>query len=227
MLERSVDQAHHALRHGGEDRVVGDEQDRDAEAVVQVGHEVHDGPPVRAVEVARRLVGEDDRGVDYERACDGDALLLAARERGRMVLGAMTNLDEIQRLDDTPVDLALRDVVENEGHADVLLSGEKGEEIEGLEDVADPPAAELGGLLAAHLGDVTPFDEHRAARRRRQPGDQVEDRALPGAARPHEGPELAALDRERQVVDCFDGGVAGTEDLGDVPVLDHAVAVSP
>ena len=136
-------------------------------------------------------------------------------------------LTDLERLGDPRVDLALRHVVEHERHADVLLGGEEGQEIEGLQHVADAAAAELGGFLAAHLGDVVAFDQDGAAGRRREAGDQVQDGALAGAARAHERPEVAAFDREGEVVDGLDGGVAGAEDLGDVAVLDHAVPATP
>ena len=45
--------------------------------------------PVRRVEVAGRLVGQHDRRVVGERARDGDALLLAARELRRIVVRAI------------------------------------------------------------------------------------------------------------------------------------------
>ena len=49
--------------------------------------------PVRAVEVAGRLVGEDDLRARAERAGDGDALLLAARQLRREMIGAMRQAD--------------------------------------------------------------------------------------------------------------------------------------
>ena len=45
------------------------------------------------VEVAGRLVGEDQLGVADQGAGDGDALLLAARELARPVLGAVGDAD--------------------------------------------------------------------------------------------------------------------------------------
>ena len=46
-------------------------------------------PAVGAVEIAGRLVGQDDRRIVGQRAGDGDALLLAARELRRIVMAAV------------------------------------------------------------------------------------------------------------------------------------------
>ena len=55
---------------------------------MQHAEHVHHVGTVAAVEVARRLVGEDQRGIVDERARDRDALLLAARERVGVLLRA-------------------------------------------------------------------------------------------------------------------------------------------
>ena len=52
------------------------------------------------VEVAGRLVGEDQLGVADQGAGDGDALLLAARQLARPMLGAVGDADLVHhRLD--------------------------------------------------------------------------------------------------------------------------------
>src|SRR5687768_1023597 len=53
---------------------VGDEHDRDAALTIEALEDVHDFDARARVEIARRLVGEDDRGVGDERSRDGDAL---------------------------------------------------------------------------------------------------------------------------------------------------------
>jgi integrase/recombinase XerD len=70
-------------------------------------------------------------------------------------------------------------------------------------------------------GDVRPIDEYATAGRRREPRDQVEDRALARSARPHQCPEGSGRELEGDVVDGGDGGLSVTEGLGDVAELDH------
>src|SRR5262249_11202334 len=75
---------------GGELRDVGfvrHQDDGDAGAA-QLLEESHDLEAGARVEVAGRLVGQDDLGRGDERARDGDALLLAARELVGMAGGA-------------------------------------------------------------------------------------------------------------------------------------------
>ena len=67
-----------------------------------------------AVEVAGRLVADEERRVRNDRA-HGDSLLLAAGELGRAVLGAVTETDQLER--DPRVALALggRELVSSNG----------------------------------------------------------------------------------------------------------------
>ena len=67
-------------------RVVGDHHDRLPEVAHRVAQELEDLAARLRVEVAGRLVGEDDGRARDERARDRDALLLAARELGRAVV---------------------------------------------------------------------------------------------------------------------------------------------
>ena len=71
------------MPHHGE--VVRDEQVGQAEPVLQVAHQVQDLRLDRDVERGGRLVADDELGVGGERARDGDALALAARELVRIL----------------------------------------------------------------------------------------------------------------------------------------------
>ena len=73
--------------------VVRDHHDRLAELVDRVAQQLEDLAARRGVEVAGRLVGEDDRRPRDERAGDRDALLLAAGELGRSVRAAVGEAD--------------------------------------------------------------------------------------------------------------------------------------
>src|SRR5437763_5043721 len=67
-----------AAAHGGGLRVVRDHDDGLVEAVVHLLKHVQDDGRVLRVEVARRLVGEDECGAVDDGARESDALLLAA-----------------------------------------------------------------------------------------------------------------------------------------------------
>ena len=78
----AVGEEEHAVGHRGGAGVVGDHHDRLAQLVDRVAELLEDLAARGRVEVARRLVGEDDRRPRDERAGDRDALLLAAGELG-------------------------------------------------------------------------------------------------------------------------------------------------
>ncbi len=80
-----VAEAHDALGLGGDVGLVGDQHDGAPFEVEVREDREHVLGGVR-VEVAGRLVGEDQRGVGDDRAGDGDALLLAAGELGGEVV---------------------------------------------------------------------------------------------------------------------------------------------
>ena len=74
----------HAVREVAHDgKVVGDEDDREAEAGAQVLEQAQDRRLDRDVEGRDRLVGDDDARLDRERPGDGDALALPTGELAR------------------------------------------------------------------------------------------------------------------------------------------------
>ena len=102
-------------------------------ALVEIGEQRHHHRLVDRVEVAGRLVGEDQRRLVDQRPGDAHPLLLAAGELARQVAQALPEAHPAQRL------LGLAAV----GHAvdvlrqhDVLQRGEIGDEMELLEDQA-------------------------------------------------------------------------------------------
>ena len=66
-------------------RIMGDEEQRRAVLALEREQQIDDLRSGLLVEIAGRLVGEDDPGARRERARDGDALLLAARKLARIV----------------------------------------------------------------------------------------------------------------------------------------------
>ena len=79
-------QPHHAVHLRGEALIVGRDQGRAALAADQVQEFGEDGVRGILVEIAGRLVGEDQRRLVSQRAGDRDALLLAARQFRRAMI---------------------------------------------------------------------------------------------------------------------------------------------
>src|SRR5260370_39177182 len=96
----------------------------------------------------RRLVAEKKLGPLGERACDCDALLLAAGELGRKMVGLPREADELEQLE-RPERCVARLEVRREG--DVLGRGEVREQIAALEDEADASRSRARGALPADV----------------------------------------------------------------------------
>ena len=73
----------------GEIRIVRHQHQRRAAGSMDVEQQVDDLSTGRAVEIAGRFVGEQQRRIVGERASDRDALLLAARELRRIMMSAL------------------------------------------------------------------------------------------------------------------------------------------
>ncbi len=150
-------------------------------------------PDVR-VERRQRLVEQQDLRARGERAGERHALLLAARKLVRIAAGEVRQLDERQHLVDPRLDLGRRLPGDLEAEADVALDRHIGKERIGLEHHADRAAA------GAEMRDVPAVDADRSGGRRLEAGDHPQGRRLAAAAGAQEGHELAALDREVEVL---------------------------
>ena len=174
-------------------RVVRDHDHRLPELLRRAAQQLEDLLPRRRVEVAGRLVGEDDRRLRDERARDRDALLLAAGELGRPVLAPVGEADALQQvLEELGLGLLAGD---RERQDDVLLGGQHRQEVEELEDEADVLAAQQRHLAVGEALDLLAGDLDRAARRLVECGEQVHQRRLARARRPHDGDQLAGARR--------------------------------
>ena len=127
--------------------------------------------PVRAIEIAGRLVGEDQRRIVGQRARDRNALLLAARELRRIVMAAIVQPDFVEQR------LRARRRIAPAGdlhrHLDVFDRGQRRHEMKELEDEADLLAAQPRQRVFIQPRDFLAADRDRAARRRIQTGDQI------------------------------------------------------
>src|ERR1043165_6542371 len=129
-----------AAAHGGGLRVVRDHDDGLVEAVVHLLKHVQDDGRVLAVEVARRLVGEDDG------ARQGDALLLAAGKLQRLVVHLVFKLEHAEDFASAfgVAATVFAAAVYAFGELEVAFGGEGREEVEALEDEADFASADVG-----------------------------------------------------------------------------------
>src|SRR5690606_14237050 len=78
-------------------RVVRDHDDRLLELPIQALEQIQDLVGALAIEIAGRLVGDDDFRIRDDGPCDGDALLLTAGELPGQVVHAVLEPDDLER----------------------------------------------------------------------------------------------------------------------------------
>ena len=141
------------------------------------------------LELAHRLVEQIEVGAAHQRAGQRGALLLAARDRGRITLEDRFDLDERRDLGDAPLALLARHPRALQREADVLAHRQRRIEriaLEGHGDVAgrgrqavDDPAAEVDGAGGGFL----------------ETGDHAQRRCLAAARGAEKRDDLALVHR--------------------------------
>ncbi|ELZ29211.1 putative hydrolase [Halosimplex carlsbadense 2-9-1] len=183
---------------------MGDQQDGVA-GLVQLGEEIHDLRARLGVDVAGRLVGQQQCGVGRQRAGDGDALALAARQLRGAVVEAVAEADPREQVRGALAALAAVDALEDQRQRDVLDGGQPRHEVERLEDEADRPAAGPRALGVGQRRDVLAVDPDDSPGGRVEPADEVQERALARPAGAHDGRVRARGERQRDVRERLDG----------------------
>src|ERR1051325_7443282 len=193
-------------------------------AAVDVVEEVHDLARHERVEVAGRLVREDQLRRRGQHARDGHALLLPARELRRQVVQARGQADHVHRFLDAVLALERGEPAVAQRDVDVVEDVEVGDEVEALEDEADVLIADPRHLPVGEAADVLAVEMVRAAVKDvEQPGD-VEEGRLPRPRRPHDRDELAVVDGERQPLQRVRLHQVGAVYLSDVVHLQHSIS---
>ena len=199
---------------------MGDDDQRDAPAV-EFFQQAHHFLAGGAVEVAGRFVGEQHGRLHDRGAGDGDALALAAGELVRTVSGAVGEAVVMQRALDAPLALGRRDAGEDHRQGDVLGRGQARHQVEALEDEADALAAHARLLDRRERRHVAPFEPVGAGVGAVEQAEQVEQRRLARAGRPHDRDVLARGDGEVELAQRMHFAVAQVEDALDAGERDQ------
>src|SRR5262249_20302914 len=192
----------------------------------ELGEEVQDLRAGGAVEVPRRLVGQQDARTHDHGARDRDALALAARELLRPMIGAARDPDGGELRAHPGTTLRARDAREHHRQLDVLRGGEPGHQVEGLEDEPDQVPAHLGQLGVVETAHLASVEEVRARGRAVEAADDVQQRRLPRTRRPHDGDVLARRDVLAHVGERVHHRLAHLENARHVLEADHRAACS-
>ena len=196
--------------------VMGDEHDGLAELALQAQEFLlkigaHDG-----VDGAKRLVHEQDVGINREASRNADALLLATRElRGVPLRHVAVEPHGVHEFERARVCLLLGHPVEPGNRSDVVDHPTVRQEPRVLHDVADP-APQLHGLNRRHVFAV---DLELTAGRIDHAIDHAQQRRLARTARAHEHGRLAAGNDDTELID----GKSAVVDVALTPILGEVI----
>ncbi len=200
--------------------IVRHHDDRLAVVAVQRLEQVENLVAGLAIEIARRLVAKQQRRIGDDRAGDADALLLAARELPRIVVGPLAEPDDRQRgLHALPA-VCGSQLRQQQRELDVARRRQHRQQVVHLEDEPDVPRAPGRELAARERVDAIAGNLDRSLRRRVQPADQVEQRRLARARRPHQREKIARGDVDRHALEHVDLLAPAVVHLVQVPDLD-------
>ena len=174
-----------------------------------------------AVKVSGGLVAHQQIRIGHDRAGDGHALLLATRQFGGFMRGAVVQADQLQGDRCVLAPLCGGEAGQHQRQLDVPLGGEHRHQVVELEDEADVRGAPARKLVGAEAVDPLSLDPHAAAGRRIQPADEVEQGRLARARRTHESHELALSYVEVDVMQHLHLLLAADIGLADVAQLDQ------
>jgi predicted Zn finger-like uncharacterized protein len=154
------------------------------------------------IDIARRLVGDQQIRLRDNRAGDRHPLLLAAGKGGRASAGAVGKSDPGQHFAYRPLDFLLRPAGNAHRQCDIIEGGQMADQPEVLEDNANSPAKGRQGLPL----EVTQFlakQANAAACGALREVEELEKRRLTGAGRAGEEIEPALGQAEIEVAQDF------------------------
>src|SRR4051794_17156555 len=188
-------------------KIMGDEEVREPELVLEVLEEVEDLGLDRDVERRDRLVTHDQLRVQGQCTGDADALPLPPGELVRVAIDEVgTEPDDVEQpLGGLAPRLSCPELVDDQRLGDDVADGhpriERGVGI--LEDDLELPA-DLAQLLTLEPRQLLAAKTHRAGRRLEQLEDAVAGGRLAGPRLTHETERFPLADLERDVVDSPD-----------------------
>src|SRR5881394_744371 len=209
----------HALAVTRDVGLVRDEHDR-LSVGVQLVEQREDLDGRLRVKVARRLVGEQDRGPRDERARDRDPLPLAARELVRQVIAAVREAHAREHALGLGLALGEAQAAIDQRLHHVLERRCARQQVEVLEDEADLLVADVGERILVEPAHVVAV-QHVATRSGRvETADDVHQRRLARARGADEHDVLVVVELQIQLVDRLDELLAHRIVLADRGQLD-------
>ncbi len=193
-----------AFRRGSDYRTVCDDDQSQTLSLSQIFEELKDFILAAAVQVSGRFVGKQKAWFIGQGACDGDALPFADREMHGPVVPAMGQPDLLDQGLRTLDTLASAERGFEHGNLHVLQRAQCAQNVKGLEDEADF----MGSVpITVNLGQGSASEEDLPRSWAIEPAQQVQERALAAATRPHDCEVLVASDFERDTAQGLDRAI--------------------
>lgn len=171
------------------------------------------------IEVSRRLICENEEWIVSKAPRHGDALLLTAGESVGKAVEAIGEADVLQDRFRPARGLGRWGPRELKRQEDILHDGERGDEVERLEDESNVRAPEERPVRLREGREVRSINYHPAGGREVDAADEVEKRALARAAPAHQYDGVASVEGQRYTIQ--DRALGGALRVG----LRHVVQV--
>src|SRR5499426_243596 len=149
----------------------------------------------RVVERRQRLVHQEQARGGEQRTADGDALLLASRQRARAAIEEVSDAEEVEHL--IEADVALAPGREPAAEQEILPHGQVRKQATFLEHVADAPAMSRNEYPLIGIDQRPAVENDAAAVGPHDPGDDVDERGLARAGAAEERREPPVRDEVR------------------------------
>ena len=185
------------------------------------------------IEVPGRFVRQQQLRLVQQRPRNRRALLFAARKFRRPVTHAAGKPDRFQQRDRTLLRFAARQPRQIARQHDVFEHGQLRQQMVGLEDEADLPVPEPGGLAAAQLRHVDSGDADRPGIRLLQRADQIQQRGFAAAGGAEQAGPFAAPDlpvhaaQDRQFLPAEFVGARDAAQFDDILLFTHSAMPWP
>ena len=173
---------------------MGGDQGGDAGVLDQPVQGLEHGLAGGGVEVAGRLVGQQQARAVGQGAGNGDALLLPARQLGRLMGQAFAQTERCQHLARALAGLGLSDPGDAQRQGHVVARVELGQQVVELIDEADPGQTNMGPRPLVEAADVLAVDTDLARGGTLQQTGGVQQAGLARARRPDQAHDLARHD---------------------------------
>ncbi len=181
-------------------QIVGDEHEAEAVRPLQFLQQIDDVVLRLLVEIARRLIGEQQARRIDQRAGDGHPALLAARHAAGIGVGAVREADAGDEIVRARIGrFRIHGAAEQRRNGDVVDRGQVRQQAWNLEDESDVPGAKARELQFRQRPDVGAVEQQLAVRRRGQGAEHRHQGRLPRTGPADDRDEFAGRQLEAGV----------------------------